>query len=614
VRPEALAIRASTPAETPSLGRWDGNAPLAVLASGQPEVLTSGKKWLERYGFKVAVASTLLQAAALLENASAELAVADSSLRGPEGLGAWAALRAMPGGTERLLLALCATDVETRSALLDGATDVVRKPLDWQLLSQRAVRLVQGQRTARELAGTRRELELLRRPGTDAQGDPSASLDGLTGLPQRRAFERMLEGALAGSLRTGTPLAVVFLDLDRFKLTNGTYGRLGGSQVLVQVADRLRGCLRKRELLGPRRVGVATAAIARVGGDAFSLMVSPVGGRDDVAPIAQAVLDALSRPCAVGNDEVYVSASLGIAVAPEDGKTAEELLQRAEMAMAEAGRRGGGAYRFYSRSLVDARERALKMDRLLRRTLDREELSLLYQPIVQVRTRQIAGVEVLLRWTSPELGMVPPTEFIPAAEETGFMVDIGKWTLRSACRQLKAWVAEGLPRIRVATNVSLCQLVRGNLPQIVDEALAEAGLDPSLLELELSERGVLRSDPDILRQLHALRRRGVRISVDDFGTGDSAIAYLKRFPLDTLKVDQSFVAGALTNPDDAAITSAMIAMAHRLRLRVVAEGVERQEQFDLLEQMECEEVQGYFFAPPVPAEKFRSLLARSDRG
>ena len=209
---------------------------------------------------------------------------------------------------------------------------------------------------------------------------------------------------------------------------------------------------------------------------------------------------------------------------------------------------------------------------------------------------------------------MPPTEFIPVAEETGFMVDIGKWVLRMACRQLKAWLDEGLPRIRMATNVSLCQLTRGNLPELVDQALAEAGLDPSLLELELSERGVLRSDPETLRQLQAVRRRGVRVSVDDFGTGDSAIAYLKRFPLDTLKVDQSFVAGALTNQDDAAITSAMIAMAHHLRLRVVAEGVEGQKQFDLLDQMDCEEVQGFFFSPPVPAGEFRELLRRSDRG
>jgi diguanylate cyclase (GGDEF)-like protein len=609
------AAGAASRSTSSSFAGWETQAPLAVLASRHAETLAWGQKWLERFGFKVAVARSLDEAEGFLRNGAPEIVIVDGSLRGPESAGAWAALRQLPGGQELPLLVICGSDAEARSALVEGSTDVVRKPLEWQLLSQRATRLVQAHRTASELAWARRELKNLgSNSAADTHGDPSSHLDGLTGLPQRRSFERVLESALSASQRGHSQLAVVFLDLDRFKLINGTYGRLGGSQVLVQVADRLRGCLRKRELLGPRRVGVATAAIARVGGDAFSLMVSPVGGRDEVAPIAQAVLDALSRPCAVSDDEVYVSASLGLAVAPADGATAEELLQRAELAMAEAGRRGGGAFRFYSRGLSDARERALKMDRLLRRTLEREELSLHYQPIVEARSRRIVGAEALLRWHSPELGDVPPTEFIPVAEETGFMVDIGKWVLRMACRQLKSWLDEGFPRMRMATNVSLCQLTRGNLPQLVDEALAEAGLEPSLLELELSERGVLRSDPETLRQLQTLRKRGVRVSVDDFGTGDSAIAYLKRFPLDTLKVDQSFVSGALTNPDDAAITSAMIAMAHRLRLRVVAEGVEGQRQFDLLEQMECEEVQGFFFSPPLPAEEFRQLLVRSDRG
>jgi diguanylate cyclase len=602
MRPETLAPAPSRAA-----------APLALLASRQAETLGWGQRWLERFGFKVVAAGSLEEAQALLRNRPTEIIIMDGSLRPPEAAAAWAALRGLPGVGELPVLTLCATDAEVRDALVDGSTDVVRKPLDWELLGRRASLLVQAHRTTSELSATRIELERLRSSRPD-QGDPSAPLDGLTGLPQRRSFERVLESALCAGLRAGSPLAVIFLDLDRFKLINGTYGRLGGSQVLVQVADRLRGCLRKRELLGPRRVGVATAALARVGGDAFSLMVSPVAGRDEVAPIAQAVLEGLSRPCTVDENEVYVSASVGVAVAPADGNTAEELLQRAELAMAEAGRRGGGAFCFYSRGLSDARERALKMDRLLRRTLERQELSLHYQPIVEARSRRIVGAEALLRWRSPELGDVPPTEFIPVAEETGFMVDIGKWVLRRACRQLKAWLDEGLPRIRMATNVSLCQLTRGNLPQLVDEALAEAGLEPSLLEIELSERGVLRADPEILRQLQALRRRGVRVSVDDFGTGDSAIAYLKRFPLDTLKVDQSFVSGAVTNQDDAAITSAMIAMAHHLRLRVVAEGVEGQQQFDLLEQMECEEVQGFFFSPPLPADEFRELLGRPDRG
>ena len=610
----ALPASATHRIDGSSFEGGDTRAPLALLASRQEDTLAWGKKWLERFGFRVAAAVSLDEAAGQLETDPPELVVVDGSLRGPDSLPAWSALRKLPGGADVPVLAICANDKEARRAVGEGSTDVVRRPIEWQVLSRRAARMVEAYRTTRELAATRTELEGMRsRDRAESQGEQAQPLDPLTGLPQRKAFEQVLDGALGGSPRTGFTLAVLFLDLDRFKLINGTYGRLGGSQVLVQVAERLRGCLRKRELLGPRRAGMATAAVARLGGDAFGMMVSPAGAREDVSPIAQAVLDALSDPFVVDEAEVYVSASLGIAIAPTDGTTAEELLQRAELAMADAGRRGGGAFRFYSRGLSDARQRSLKIDRLLRRTLERNELSVHYQPIIDSRSRRIVGAEALLRWQSPELGNVPPMEFIPVAEETGFMVEIGRWVLLTACRELRAWDDLRLPPIRMATNVSLCQVTRGNLPQLVDEALNETGVAPSRLELELSERGALRSDPEILRQLQALRRRGVRVSVDDFGTGDSAIAYLKRFPLDTLKVDQSFIAGALTDPDDAAITSAMIAMAHRMRLRVVAEGVEQQQQVDLLNELECEEVQGFFFSPPVPALAFRELLAANAR-
>jgi diguanylate cyclase (GGDEF)-like protein len=588
----------------------EARAPRALLASRQEDTVIWGRKWLERFGFQVATAATLDEAASLLETDPPEVVVLDGSLRGADSSPAWSALRKMPGGADVPVLAICSNDKEARRAIGEGGTDVVTRPIEWQVLSRRATRLVEAYRTSRELAAARSELEGLRsKDRADGGHDQAQPLDGLTGLPQRKAFEQVLDGALGGSPRTGFTLAVLFLDLDRFKLINGTYGRLGGSQVLVQVGERLRGCLRKRELLGPRRAGMATAAVARLAGDAFGMMVSPAGSREDVAPIAQAVLDAFTQPFVVDEAEVYVSASVGIAIAPADGTTAEELLQRAELAMADAGRRGGGAFRFYSRGLSDARQRSLKIDRLLRRTLERNELSVHYQPIIESRSRRIVGAEALLRWQSPELGNVPPMEFIPVAEETGFMVEIGRWVLQTACRELRAWDDARLPRIRMATNVSLCQVTRGNLPQLVDEVLAETGVEPSRIELELSERGALRSDPEILRQLQSLRRRGVRVSVDDFGTGDSAIAYLKRFPLDTLKVDQSFIAGALSDPDDAAITSAMIAMAHRLRLRVVAEGVEQQQQVDLLNKLECEEVQGFFFSPPVPAPAFRDMLA-----
>ena len=389
---------------------------------------------------------------------------------------------------------------------------------------------------------------------------------------------------------------MLFLDLDRFKkLINGTYGRLGGSQVLVQVeraaaraACASASCWVRGGPAWPRRGGP-------LGGDASGMMVSPAGSREDVSPIAQAVLDALSDPFLVDEAEVYVSASLGIAIAPADGTTSEELLQRAELAMADAGRRGGGAFRFYSRGLSDARQRSLKIDRLLRRTLERNELS-------STTSRSSTAQPPHRRRRGPAALAVAG-----AGQRASHGVHPGRGRdgLHGGDRPLgpadrvppaRAWDDLRLPPIRMATNVSLCQITRGNLPQLVEEVLSETGVEPRGWSWSCPSAARSAPTPRSWRQLQALRRRGVRVSVDDFGTGDSAIAYPKRFPLDTLKVDQSFIAGALSDPDDAAITSAMIAMAHRLRLRVVAEGVERQQQVDMLNQLECEEIQGFFFS------------------
>jgi len=590
-----------------SLEGWGSKTPLAVLASPHSDTILWGKRWLERFGFRVALATSLEEATRLLAVGDAEIVVSEGSLRGVEG----AALGAVRGqrdeGEEIPRLALCATPKEARVALQQNCADVACRPFEWPLIGHRATRLVHAHRTSKELICARADLSSLE--SERARPDSgSGFLDPLTGLPRRKPFERSLASALASSARTGGGLAVMLLDLDRFKLINETCGRHRGNEVLRQVSERLTSALRGTPL-ARRTAGPSTAAVARLDGDAFAMMVSPIGDRDEVAQIGQGVIDALSRPLMVEGAELYVSGSLGTAIAPADGRSPEDLLHRAELAMDEARRRGGGLCRPYHSELTRDRERALMIDRLLRRTLEREELRLHYQPIIDARTRRIVGAEALLRWHHPELGEVPPLEFIPIAEESGFMVEIGGWVLKTACRQLQDWMAAGLGPIRMAVNMSLCQLMRGDLCAAVDEALCEAGIDPALLEIELSERGVLKGDPDVLRQLHALRDRGVRLSVDDFGTGDSAIAYLKRFPLDTLKVDRSFVAGALLNPDDGVIMSAMIAMAHSLHLRVVAEGVEEPEQVSMLEGLACEELQGFFFSKGVSAGEFREMLA-----
>jgi diguanylate cyclase (GGDEF)-like protein len=594
----------------------DSAAAAALLATRNEDTQSWGRKWLERHGFQVSLARSLPEAEGrLTDGLATDLLVVDGSLPGQDGLSALSVLRRAAGALLPVL-SICANDREAERAVREGSTDVAHKPVDWPIVSQRAARLAREYRAAQERDRMRAELLSLQKATSAAASPvtPDSQLDPLTGLPQRKAFERILEGALLANARTAAGLAVLLVDLDRFKLINEAYGRGNGSRILAQVAARLRSSLHRRDLVPGRRVGPATAVAARHGADAFALMVSPVAGRRDAEALAHAILAAVCEPVALDEVEAYFTASLGIALAPEDGRSADELLQHAELATAEARRRGGRAVRFYDRTLAEAQERALRIDRVLRRTLERNELKLHYQPLIDARSRRIVGAEALLRWTDPELGVVPPMEFIPYAEETGLMVEIGAWVIRTACRQLRAWMDEGLQPIRVATNISLCQLMRGNLPQIVNEALAENGVPASLLELELSERGVLLPDPEVIRQLEALRQRGVRLSVDDFGTGDSAISYLKKYPLDTLKIDGSFIAGAVSSEDDAAITSAIVAMARRLHLRVVAEGVETQSQVELLESMECEEFQGFFFSPGVPANEFRNLLVRADAG
>jgi EAL domain-containing protein (putative c-di-GMP-specific phosphodiesterase class I) len=296
-----------------------------------------------------------------------------------------------------------------------------------------------------------------------------------------------------------------------------------------------------------------------------------------------------------------------VALAPADGITVDVLMQKAELAASEAVATGGGL-RLYEQSSQRLSERSREIIRLLPRALDRGEIQVHYQPLVDEANPRITGGEALLRWNSPQLGPVTPTEFVPLAEESGLMVDIGTWVLRTAVNQARAWLDAGLTLERMAVNVSLCQLVRGNLAQLVKEALDAARLPPALLELELSERGVLRSDVETLRQLRAIRDLGVRLAIDDFGTGNSAVAYLKQFPIDVLKIDQSFVRGLHSSSEDAAITSATIAMARQLGLRVVAEGVEEQVQMDFLREHGCREYQGFLFSPAVPADDFASLL------
>jgi diguanylate cyclase (GGDEF)-like protein len=435
-----------------------------------------------------------------------------------------------------------------------------------------------------------------------------AYYDSLTGLPNRLSYKERLNHALEQASRSGKLVAAFFIDLDHFSRINDTLGHEAGDQLLQQVASRLRISCRERE----DEVGLATHAldpeVARLGGDEFTVIMPGLGDPTDAAKLARRILSCLAHPIRLGGHEVFINASIGIAMYPDDGEDIDTLLMHADTAMYQAKEQGGGSYQAYSRSMNATSLQRLTLENALRRALEREEFEVHYQPIVDARTGAPVSAEALVRWRHPELGLLLPSEFIPLAEENGLIVALGEWVMRTACAQNRAWQDAGLPPVRVVVNLSSRQLTRG-ITDTVSRILQQSGLEARYLGLELTESVLVRHQKEGTDTLHALRAMGLHLSVDDFGTGYSSFSYLKHFPLDTLKIDRCFVREITSDPDDAAITTAMIAMGHALGLKVVAEGVETDPQQVLLRKQGCDEMQGYLFSRPIPAERFQEYLA-----
>jgi diguanylate cyclase (GGDEF)-like protein len=434
-----------------------------------------------------------------------------------------------------------------------------------------------------------------------------AHYDGLTGLPNRGRFKEQLARELRRAERAAARVAVMFLDLDRFKQINDSLGHPVGDALLKAVAERLNGCLRGGDNLG--RSDAEGSATARLGGDEFTVMLTGLALAEDAAKVAQRIVEAMARPFAVDGHELYVTASVGVAVYPEDGADVDTLLKNADVAMYNAKDGGRNNYKFYSSQLNARALDRLTLERDLHRALERGELLLHYQPQVESATGQVTGVEALLRWNHPERGQVPPAQFIPIAEQNGLIVPIGEWVLHEACRQARAWSVEAAVAPQVWVNVSGIQFRDQRLVGAVRRALEASGLAPQLLVVEATETIMLEDREATLETLRELKAMGIGIAIDDFGTGYSSLAYLKRFPLDTLKIDGSFVRDLAEDADDRAIVSAIIAMAGSLELAVLAEGVETAGQAALLRALGCSRMQGYLFSRPVPAAEIAALLA-----
>lgn len=443
-------------------------------------------------------------------------------------------------------------------------------------------------RYADEIKRTRRHVERLKH------------YDPLTELPNRELLRAHLDTVVARAKAENRLVAVLMLNLDRFKLVNETLGPSRGDLLLQEVATRLRSCLPQSDFL------------ARHSGDEFVAVSQGISSAEDATLIAQKMLNALSRPVVIEGHEVYVTGSIGISVFPPDGDESEVLISNADAAVSRAKETGRNHFQFYTLDMNAKTSRRLSLETELRRALERGEFLLHYQPQFDMAERRIIGFEALVRWQHPQLGLVPPNDFIPLAEETGLIAPLGDWVLREACTQAKAWHSAGHRDLRMAVNLSSRQFFQENVLETVTRALEKTGLPAHCLELELTESCVMQNPDEATVTLCLLNNMGIRIAIDDFGTGHSSLNHLKRFPIDSLKIDRSFVRDVTLNPEDGAIVQAIIAMAHGLKPSVVAEGVETVEQLRFLESFSCDMVQGYLVSRPLPADQItRTFLPQN---
>jgi len=445
--------------------------------------------------------------------------------------------------------------------------------------------LLEDEREAAELASA--EIEHL------------AYHDALTGLPNRPLFIDRLIVSIAQASRNSAKLAVFFLDLDRFKDINDSLGHSVGDQLLKAVADRIRRCVREGD------------TVARFGGDEFTLLVPQIENIEDAAKIAQKIIETLKIPFFIHERELFVTTSIGISLLPNDGHDAETLVRNADSAMYRAKDSGRDNYQLYAPAMNARALERLALENMLRKAIRQHELVLHYQPLIDARTRTITGLEALIRWNHPELGLLSPAHFISVAELSGLIIPIGDWVLKTACRQLRIWQKKLDRSLTMSVNLSARQFSQPDLVAQIRSVIDDSGIEAESLELEITESNAMQNAENTIHTLRDLKALGVRIAMDDFGTGYSSLNYLKRFPIDTLKLDQTFVRDVCNDASDAAIVSAAIVMAHSLSIDVVAEGVETEAQLAFLQKQRCDRIQGYFFSVPLAADELEPYLSES---
>ena len=443
--------------------------------------------------------------------------------------------------------------------------------------------------------------DITERKRTEQQLNYMATHDILTGLPNRLMFNQLLNQAIRSASRNKRLLAVLFIDLDRFKIINDSLGHEAGDRLLKEIARRFKRSLRSVDV------------VARLGGDEFIILIEEVEGLSQIEVVARKILSSALKPMVLSGEECRVTASIGISIYPRDGMDEQTLMKNADIAMYYAKEEGKNNYQFYSKEIQSQSSERLAIESNIRLALERKEFSLQYQAKVDFKTGKITGVEALLRWQNQYLGAVPPARFIPVAEDTGLIVPIGRWVMKTACNQNVGWQKQGLPPVCIGVNLSLRQLMDEHLLEDIKAALDDSGLKPDLLELEITESMVMHNPERLIGILTNIKKMGVRIAIDDFGTGYSSLAQLKNFPIDTLKMDRSFMRNLLENNDNKSIIEAIITMGKTLSVTVVAEGVETRDQETFLREHICDEMQGFYFSKPIAPDQFSDLLRHHHR-